>query len=116
VKGTRCLNVPPDHVAYANNFEARARKWRFPCTWKRNWDGKREQDALNAAYDDGNTVSLRIFVTDKRTKISFLVDMDAEVCVYPRSKLHRTSRKDDNELFAVNGTTIATPTAQSCCL
>jgi hypothetical protein len=113
VKGTHCLNVPPDHVAYADNFQVRAKKCRFPCNRKHNWNGKREYHAVNAVYDDDSSVSRRIFVTDKRTKTSFLVDMGADVCMYPRSKLHGPSRRNDDELFAVNGTPIAT--AQSCC-
>jgi hypothetical protein len=107
MKGTRSLNVPPDHVAYADNLHSGEKKRRFPCNWKR------EQPAVNAAYDEDNSVSHRIFVTDKRTKVSFFVDMGADVCVYPRSKLHGPSRKDDYELFAVNVTPIAT--AQFCC-
>jgi predicted aspartyl protease len=69
---------------------------------------KREQSSVNAAYDDDGTISRRIFVTDRRTKISFLVDTGADVCVYPRSKLRKTANKEDYELFAANGTRIAT--------
>jgi predicted aspartyl protease len=47
-------------------------------------------------------------MTDGNTKTSFLIDTGADVCVYPRSKLQGPTRKDDSELFAINGTTIAT--------
>jgi hypothetical protein len=60
-----------------------------------------------ACGNDGST-SRRIFVTDVSTKTSFLIDTGADVCVYPRSKIQEHPRKDDYELFAVNGTTIAT--------
>jgi hypothetical protein len=46
--------------------------------------------------------------------------MGADVSVYPRSKIQEHPRKDDYELFAVNGTTIATygtiPLSLSLCL
>jgi hypothetical protein len=69
---------------------------------------EREQSSVNAAYDDDSSVSRCIFLTDKRMKTSFLADTGADVCVYPRSKLHGPSRKDDYELFAINATPIAT--------
>lgn len=61
---------------------------------------------MNAALDD-DSGSRRIFVTDRRTKISFLVDTGADVCVYPRNRL-RNTKKCEYELFAANGTPIAT--------
>jgi hypothetical protein len=42
---------------------------------------------VNAGYDDDGSASHRIFVIDKYTSTSFLIDTDADVCVYPRSKL-----------------------------
>jgi hypothetical protein len=43
---------------------------------------KREQSSVNATYDN-DSVSLRIFVIDRRTRISFLVDTGADMCMYP---------------------------------
>jgi hypothetical protein len=64
--------------------------------------GKPEQSSVNAAYDNDGSVCRCIFVTEKYTKTSFLIDSGADVCVYQRSKLQGPSRKDDYELFAVN--------------
>jgi hypothetical protein len=69
--------------------------------------GKREQLSVKAACDDGS-VSRRIYVIDRSTRISFLVDTGTDVCVYPRNKLPGPANKDDYELFAANGTRIAT--------
>lgn len=69
--------------------------------------GKRDQPSVKAADDDG-LGSRRIFVTDKRTKISFLVDIGADISVYPRSKIHGHVNKNAYEMFAANGTRIAT--------
>ena len=54
--------------------------------------GKRPQPSVKAADDDG-LGSRRIFVTDQRTKTSFLVDTGADISVYPRSKLSRDVKK-----------------------
>jgi hypothetical protein len=70
--------------------------------------GKLQQSPVNVAYGNDDSTSRRIFVTDVSTKTSFLIDTGADVCVYPRSKIQDKPRKDDYELFAVNGTTIAT--------
>ena len=45
---------------------------------------------------------------DRHSSISFLVDTVADLCVYPRNKLHETANKDERELFAANGTRIVT--------
>lgn len=65
--------------------------------------GKRGQPSVNVAYDDG-LGTRRIFVSDKRTNISFLVDTDADTCVYPRNKVRGPENKSGSELFAANGT------------
>ncbi|XP_076660505.1 uncharacterized protein LOC143363862 [Halictus rubicundus] len=43
-----------------------------------------------------------------RSKAKFLVDTGADVCVFPRSRIDGRLPKDDTELFAANGTRIAT--------
>ena len=69
--------------------------------------GKRPQPSVKA--DDGDGLgSRRIFILDQRTKISFLVDTGADIGVHPRSRLSRDVRKTTYELFADNGTLIAT--------
>lgn len=57
---------------------------------------------------DGDSESRRIFVRDSSSRISFLVDSGADLCVYPRNKLRGPASKDKYELFAANGTCIAT--------
>ncbi|XP_076660087.1 uncharacterized protein LOC143363376 [Halictus rubicundus] len=71
-------------------------------------DGKRGKPSIvNAAVLDGPYPG-RIFVTDNRSKAKFLVDTGADVCVFPRSRIDGRLPKDDTELFAANGTRIAT--------
>ena len=69
--------------------------------------GKRDQPSIDAANDDG-LGTRRIFVRDRKTRISFLVDTGADTCVYPRSSIREQVNKTDYELFAANGTRIAT--------
>ena len=68
---------------------------------------KRDQPSVKAADNDG-LGSRHIFITDKKTKISFLVDTNADISVYPRSKIHGHVNKNAYELFTANGTRIAT--------
>ena len=69
--------------------------------------GKRDHPSVNTANDDG-LASHRIFVMDRYSKISFLVDTGADICVYPRNKIHGAVNRNEYELFAANGTRIAT--------
>lgn len=50
----------------------------------------------------------RLFVTDQRSKVQFLVDTGSDLCVYPRSALTRRLEKTNYQLCAANGTSIAT--------
>ena len=69
--------------------------------------GKRHQPSVKAANDNG-LGSRRIIILDQRTKTSFLVDTGADISVYPRSRLSTDAKKTAYELFAANGTRIAT--------
>ena len=69
--------------------------------------GKRYQLSVKAADVDG-LGSCRIFVTEKRTNISFLIDIGADISVYPRSRIHGHVNEGAYVLFAANGTRIAT--------
>ena len=69
--------------------------------------GKRNQPSVKAVNDDG-LASRRIFVTDKNSRISYLIDTGADISVFPRSKLHGPVSKSEYELFAANGTRITT--------
>lgn len=66
--------------------------------------GKRDHPSVNTANDDG-LVSHRIFVMDRYSKISYLVDTGADIC---GNKIHGAVNRNEYELFAANGTRIAT--------
>ncbi|XP_076664850.1 uncharacterized protein LOC143367152 [Andrena cerasifolii] len=69
--------------------------------------GKREEPSVNVAHDDGSG-SRRILVTDKKSKIAYLVDTGADLCVFPRHRVRGPVEKSKYELFAANGTSIPT--------
>jgi len=50
----------------------------------------------------------RLYMTDQHTKISFLVDTIADLCVSPHSRLRERRTRTSYELFAANGTTVHT--------
>ena len=50
----------------------------------------------------------RLFVTDRKTKMQFLVDTGSDLCVFPRSALKGKRTRSDYTLVAANGTTINT--------
>lgn len=85
-------------------FREGARNCRSPCIPQ---VGKRDQPPINAANDDG-LVSRRIFVTDWNSRFFYLVDTSADICVYPRNKVHGSANRSEYELFAANGIRIAT--------
>lgn len=60
------------------------------------------------AAGDCKSTSGRLFVTDKGTKIQYLVDTGSDLCVYPRRKLKSTYAKTNYELIAANGSIINT--------
>ena len=68
---------------------------------------KRPQPSVKAA-DDYGLGSRRIFIVNQRTKTSFLFDTGADISVYPRNRLSMDVKKTTYELFAANGTRIAT--------
>ncbi|XP_071642020.1 uncharacterized protein [Temnothorax longispinosus] len=49
----------------------------------------------------------RLFLTDRKTKIRYLIDTRSDVSVYPHNRSNG-SRKEKCELYAANGSTIAT--------
>src|SRR5436190_13940237 len=70
--------------------------------------GKRDGQSLMAAGDHCPTSIRRIFVTDRDSKIRFLIDTGADLCVYPRTLVRGPRQKDSYELSAANGSAIAT--------
>ena len=57
---------------------------------------------------DPGPMSLRLFVTDRDSRIRFLVDTGADLCIFPRTMARGPREKSTYELCAANGTTIAT--------
>lgn len=60
------------------------------------------------AASDTTLVSRRLFVTDRDTKVRFLVDTGADICVFPRSLVKGNCTRSSYTLFAANQTNIAT--------
>lgn len=85
---------------YHRKFGKDARKCIPPC--KGNCDA---DEVAATAISSGNT--RRLFITDRNTKVQYLIDTGAEISVYPKTKLPRRSR-DDICLYAANGTKITT--------
>ncbi|XP_046398115.1 uncharacterized protein LOC124164927 [Ischnura elegans] len=69
--------------------------------------GKPEEQRLMAA--DGRCSTPRLlFVIDAATNTEFLVDTGSDLCVYPRTKVKGRKALSAYQLFAANGTVIAT--------
>lgn len=60
------------------------------------------------AENDCLATSSRLFITDRKTKIQYLIDTGSDLCVFPRSAVREPRTKSKYELFAANGTIIAT--------
>lgn len=70
--------------------------------------GKRTGHALTAASVAGPTYSRLFHVTDRVTKVRYLIDTGAEVCVVPPTLEDRRRRQTTPPVTAVNGSTIRT--------
>ena len=86
-------------------FHIRRERTEVPATLQIS--GKRVGRSLAAASDRGLTTR-RLFVTDQESKVRFLVDTGADLCVYPRTYLRGLYKKSTYELSAANGTVIST--------
>ncbi|XP_011169724.1 uncharacterized protein LOC105202758 [Solenopsis invicta] len=61
-----------------------------------------------AASDSGQLTRRRLFVTDHDTRVSFLIDTGADLCVYLRRMVRGPRQKSNYELSAANRTIIHT--------
>ncbi|XP_025833201.1 uncharacterized protein LOC112905293 [Agrilus planipennis] len=61
-----------------------------------------------ATNDSSPTHSRRLFITDGSTKVRYLIDTGADLCVFPRAQLPQPREKSTYELSAANGTIIST--------
>lgn len=77
--------------------------------------GKRQGRSQVAAYDCPTTTG-RLFVTDRVTKMQFLVDTGSDLCVFPRSAIRMPCTKSKFDLVAANNTVIHTYGPTSLCL
>ncbi|KAJ8912285.1 hypothetical protein NQ315_017318 [Exocentrus adspersus] len=66
-----------------------------------------EKPSVYAANHDGPTKG-RIFIMDRDTKVRYLVDSRADVCVFPKSCVSGRRGKSKHELYVANGSPIAT--------
>lgn len=57
---------------------------------------------------DSGQDSRRLFVTDRDTRVNFLVDTGADLCVFPRKMVRGRRQRSTYELSAANGTVIHT--------
>ena len=69
--------------------------------------GKRGKQMLVAASNCNNSTG-RLYVTDRASKTSFLVDKGVDLCVYPNCCLRESRAHSSYGLFAANGTTVRT--------
>ena len=69
--------------------------------------GKHGRQSLVAASNCNNSAS-RLYVTDRLTKMSFLVDTGANLCIYLCSRLRECRTQTSYELFTANGTIVNT--------
>lgn len=77
------------------------------CTAMQLQPGKLARQSLIAVSDCPN-ISNRLFITDRYTKIQYLVDTGSDLCVYPRSAVRESRPKTKYQLFAANGSNITT--------
>lgn len=61
-----------------------------------------------AADDCPSSTTGRLFVTDRHSKLQFLVDTGSDLCVFPRSALRDRRARTNFELCAANGSNIFT--------
>jgi hypothetical protein len=70
--------------------------------------GKQPGQAVVAESVCPTSPSGRLFITDRSTKIQYLIDTGSDLCVFPRVSVNERRNKTKYELFAANGTAIAT--------
>ena len=58
--------------------------------------------------DASPQTSYRLFIADRQTKVRFLIDTGADLCVFPHTKLPKPRAKSNYERSAANDTTIVT--------
>lgn len=85
---------------YHFRFGENAQRCQQPCSFQK----KRKQRSIVAEIDPKFPTKCRLFISEKDTKIQFLVDTGADVCVFPKKLMRSKLRVSDFDLSAVNGT------------
>lgn len=60
------------------------------------------------ATDDCHGITSRLFITDKKSKVQYLIDTGSDLCVLPRRFLRQPRENADYSLTAANGSLIST--------
>lgn len=81
-----------------------ARKCQLPCAFQ----GKHPNPSLKTASATGPELNRLFHVTDRTTKVQYLIDTGAEVSIIPPSLEDRRHRQQTQPLQAVNGSPIKT--------
>lgn len=102
---------------YHERFGEKATRCRPPCSWKSTTDLKPVRNRPKAggklltATEEAETVAevtnRRLFISDRKSGIRYLVDTGATLSVFP-VKLPTKKKNDDLNLYAANGTPIPT--------
>src|SRR5436190_14367253 len=69
--------------------------------------GKRRGQSLMTASEE-SPHTRRLFMTDKATKIRYLIDTGSDVSVYPPTRTTKRRPTSSYQLFAANGSSIHT--------
>ena len=86
---------------------------KFPLCWYHNKHGKNANNCVKPCdFKSENYRSVgivgRLFVTDRKSKMQFLVDTGSDLCVFPRTALRERRSPTNYQLYAANGTSIST--------
>lgn len=76
---------------------------------------KREQSSVGA-INDGCEQQSRLFMFDKSTGMTFLIDTGADLSVMPSRHLNKRVKSSDFQLYATNGSVIDTFGEHILCL
>jgi hypothetical protein len=91
---------------YHRRFGGRAQNCNQLCSYRREkWKPALQTSAVAHFC---TTATGRLFVTDKSSKLRFLIDTGSDLCVFPRKLIPQRRERFNYDLCAANGTTIPT--------
>lgn len=71
-------------------------------------EAKKRQRRFVDTADDRQTGTRRLFMTDRKSKITYLTDTGSDLCAFPRRYLRSNHKRSDFSVSAANGTPIHT--------